>query len=497
MGLKSIVISLFAKRVVSKLRKDADRASEKQWETLKHLIQSARDTEFGSDHHFAEIRTYTDFKEKVPIRDYEAIKSYIDKARGGARNVLWPGQPVYFAKTSGTTSGVKYIPLTRESTPHHVNTARNALFAYVAETGNHTFFEGSMLYLSGSPDLQDENGIKIGRLSGIVNHQIPNWIKGNKLPSSKINSIESWEDKVAAMVKESSDRNLTLIGGIPPWVQMYYEELLHYTGKASVLQVFPNLSVFVYGGVNFDPYRAQLNNLMGREIDSIETFPASEGFFAFQDKFPHEGLLLNVNAGMFFEFIPLDQVHDTRPDRLCLDEVEQGVPYALIMSSNAGLWAYDIGDVVEFVSINPYRLRVSGRVAHFISAFGEHVIAKEVDRAIVYASDHLGLDVVEFTVAPQVNPDEGLPYHEWLIELSKPYADPSKIESLIDKSMQEQNIYYRDLRKGKVLSRAKVTLLQPNSFRQYMTSIGKLGGQNKVPRLANDRKIADKLIIKE
>lgn len=493
MGLKSFLIYPFARKIVADLRRDAANAITLQKQTLELLIQKATHTKFGIDHGFKQIKTYADFKENVPIRDYEDFKPYIDQLKMGSPDILWPGKPLFFAKTSGTTSGTKYIPLSKESTPYHVNTARNGLFSYMVETGNRSFLDGKMLYLSGSPVLQKTADIHTGRLSGIVNHQIPNWAKSNKLPSHEINCIDAWEEKVKAIVRECAHMDVRLVGGIPPWVQMFYEELLDYTGKSRVIDVFPNLSLFVYGGVNFEPYRSQLEQLVGRTTDSIETFPASEGFFAFQDKHPAEGLLLNTNAGMFFEFIPLNQIHNDHPERLSLENVETGTNYALVVSSNAGLWAYNIGDTVEFVNLDPPRLKVTGRIKHFISAFGEHVIGKEVENAMLEASNSLGFQVVEFTVAPQVNPRDGLPYHEWFVEMTGYSGDPAEIELKLDQAMQRQNIYYRDLIEGKILRPVKLSRLKPHAFRDYMHSIGKLGGQNKVPRLANDRKLADAL----
>jgi hypothetical protein len=408
--------------------------------------------------------------------------------------VLWPGNPSYLAKTSGTTSGAKYIPLTKESVPHHVNTARNSLFFHFIETGRGQYFDGKMIYLSGSPEMDLLGDIKTGRLSGIVNHQIPNWVKGNKLPTHQINCIAAWEEKVDAIADEALGKDVRLIGGIPPWVQMFYEVVLAKSGKSTIKEVFPNLDLFVYGGVNYEPYRSKLEELVGGRIDSVETFPASEGFFAFQDKHPHAGLLLNVDAGMFFEFVPTQELSSDQPKRLTLQDVELGTNYALIVTSNAGLWSYNIGDTVEFVSLEPYRLKVTGRIKHFISAFGEHVIGKEVEEALLEAIRTTGANIIEFTVAPQVNPTSGLPYHEWLIEFAKPPQNPDLFADVLDQHMQRQNIYYRDLIEGKILRPVKVTSLPAGTFRKYMESIGKLGGQNKVPRLGNDRKLADALL---
>ena len=464
-----------------------------QQSIFQNLIQTGTTTLFGSEHHFAKIKGYKDFAKQVPLRDYEQIRSYIEQIRSGVKDVLWPGTPLYFAKTSGTTSGAKFIPLTKESLPYHVNSARDALFNHFIETGSGDYFDGSMVYLSGSPEMERSSDIPVGRLSGIVNHQIPWWAKTNKLPSHDVNCINAWEEKVHAIALESKDKDVRLVGGIPPWVQMYYEVLIQQTGKSTIKEIFPNLSLFVYGGVNFEPYRAKLEELVGGRIDSLETFPASEGFFAYQDKHPSEGLLLNVNAGMYFEFVPVSDLQSENPTRISLKDVELGVNYALIVSSNAGLWAYDIGDTIEFVSLGPYRIVVTGRIKHFISAFGEHVIGKEVEKALAYAVSKTKTKIVEFTVAPEVNPGEGLPYHEWLIEFSHPPEDLGQFARLIDESMQAQNIYYKDLVEGKVLRNAIITPLAKDAFRNYMQSIGKLGGQNKVPRLANNRDLANRL----
>lgn len=479
---------------MAQVSQGAKNAVSDQKSTLTYLLKTAEKTAFGQDHQFSQINTHAEYCQQVPIRDYEELRPYFEQVVAGEKNILWPGKPTYLAKTSGTTSGVKYIPMTKASTPHHVITARDALFAYVRRKNSAKFFNGKMIYLSGSPILTETNGIATGRLSGIVNHQIPNWIKGNKLPKKEVNVIDDWETKVKAMATESIGQDVTLIGGIPPWVQMYYEEVLAQTGAGTVAEVFPNLSVFVYGGVNFEPYRSKLESLVGKSLDTIETYPASEGFLAYQDASETEGLLLNTNAGIFYEFVDPSEMFSTSARRLTLAEVELGVNYAIILSTNAGLWAYAIGDTVEFIGLNPYRLRVTGRVKHFISAFGEHVIGKEVDQAMIAACQELGITVNEFTVAPQVSPTEGLPYHEWLVASSEQIADQNRLANLLDLEVQRQNTYYRDLIEGKVLRPAVVTMVGADAFRRYMQSQGKLGGQNKVPRLANDRKIADLLI---
>lgn len=492
--MKSTLLRPYAKYVRWQVQKAADRAISAQENIRTALVRTARDTVFGKDHDFANIHTYADFKARVPILDYEAFKPYADRIRDGEKDISWINRPKYFAKTSGTTSGVKYIPLTQQSIPNHFGTARNALFNYFAETGKGKWLDGKMIFLSGSPEMSDTNGIPTGRLSGIVNHQVPAWLRTNQMPSYDTNCIEDWETKLERIVDETIDADMRLISGIPPWVQMYYERLLARSGKSTVLELFPNLEMFVYGGVNFEPYRKSLEGLVGGRIPSVETYPASEGFIAFQDTQTEEGLLLNANSGIFFEFIPAGEIFDETPKRLSLVQVEVGVNYAIILSTNAGLWGYNIGDTVEFVNLNPFRLKVTGRIKHFISAFGEHVIGKEVEDAMRFAADKHQVEVTEFTVAPQVTPaDGGLPFHEWFVEFATPPADLATFTKDLDAAMVKQNIYYQDLIVGGVLRRLVVRKTQAGAFRNYMKSQGKLGGQNKVPRLSNDRKIARQL----
>ena len=494
MEFKSAIIKPFAKIISKQISNWSANAIAAQEEIFEELIHVGQKTIFGKDHDFDQIKTYEDFKNQVPIRDYEGLKSYIDLIKKGEANVLWPGRPKYFAKTSGTTSGVKYIPLTKDSMPNHFGTARNALFNYYAKTGNGKFLNGKMIFLSGSPKLNSINNIPTGRLSGIVNHQVPTWLRTNQLPSYDTNCIEDWEEKLERIVTETLGQDMRLISGIPSWVQMYYERLIERSGKKTIKEIFPNYNVFVYGGVNYEPYRARMEELVGARIDSIETYPASEGFIAFQDDPNEKGLLLNAASGIFFEFIPADEIFNENPTRYSLGQIELGVNYAIIINNNAGLWGYNIGDTVEFVSTNPYRLIVSGRIKHFISAFGEHVIGKEVEKALLEVASQQNVRIIEFTVAPQVNPPNGdLPYHEWFVEFDNLPKNLESFSTLVDKKMEEQNIYYKDLIKGQILQCLKIRPMQKDSFITYMKSQGKLGGQNKVPRLSNDRKIANQL----
>jgi hypothetical protein len=429
----------------------------------------------------------------VPIRDYEGFRAYIDKIIAGEKDILWPGQPIYFCKTSGTTSGAKYIPITSDSIHNHIDSARNALLNYIAETGNSSFVNGKLIFLSGSPVLSKIGEIPLGRLSGIVNHHVPKYLRRNQMPSYETNCIEEWETKVDTITHETLKEDMTLISGIPSWVQMYFDKIQEKSNGKTIKEVFPNFSLFVYGGVNYEPYRSRFEKSIGSQIDSIELFPASEGFLAFQDKQPSQGLLLILNSGIFYEFIPADEFFSENPTRISLKDVELGVNYVIILNTNAGLWGYNIGDTVKFVTKDPYRLIVTGRIKHFTSAFGEHVIAEEVEYALKEAMKIEPAEVIEFTVAPQVNPASGLPYHEWLMEFRKAPANPERFRSLIDKGLQNKNIYYKDLIQGNVLRPLEIKPLKKNAFIEFMKSQGKLGGQNKVPRLSNDRNIAEEL----
>jgi GH3 auxin-responsive promoter len=488
MSIKSILAKLFAKNIYRKTQAWANNPVATQKGVFLDLMRQAKQTQFGKDHGFETIKTFEDFAKNVPIRDYEALKSYVDKVVKGEENVLWKGKPLYFAKTSGTTSGAKYIPLTRESMPYHIQAARDAILHYIHETGKSDFVDGKMIFLQGSPILEEKNGVKLGRLSGIVAHFVPKYLQKNRMPSWETNCIDDWETKVNAVVQETVEENMTVISGIPSWVQMYFEKLHQIKGKP-VGEIFKNFNLFIYGGVNYEPYRAKFENLIGRKVDSIELFPASEGFFAYQDSQKEKGMLLLLNSGIFYEFIKSDEFYTENPKRYTIGEVAQGVNYVLIISTNAGLWAYNIGDTIQFTCLKPYRVIVSGRIKHYISAFGEHVIGKEVESALQEAMAGTPVRVNEFTIAPQITPEQGLPYHEWCIEFENEPEDCDAFAKAIDNAMRKQNVYYDDLIVGKVLKTLVITKIAKNGFQNYMKSIGKLGGQNKIPRLSNDRVI--------
>ena len=490
--LKHALLKIASRFTKNQVYNWANKPIVTQENQFNYLIKKARNTKFGKNHGFSEISNYQEFKKRVPIRDYEGLREYFEKVKSGEKDILWPGKPIYLALTSGTTSGAKYIPITRESLPNHLNGAKNALLIYVAETNKTSFVNGKYIFVQGSPILQDISGILSGRLSGISAHHVPFYMKSNMLPSWGTNIIEDWENKVENIVKETISQDMTIISGIPSWVQMYFEKIVQKTNK-QISEVFPNFSLLIYGGVNFKPYKKKFISLIGKEVDSIELFPASEGFFAFQDKQDSNDLLLILNAGIFYEFINVEDFRDNRLERISLQNVKKDINYVMIISSSAGLWGYNTGDTVKFTSISPYRIIVTGRLKQSLSAFGEHVIVKEVEQAIEQAILKTGNVVVEFTVAPRFKSSSSPACHEWFIEFDGKVDEINNFKNLLDYELQKQNKYYKDLIEGKIIDKPVIRKIIKGGFKKYMSSIGKLGGQNKVPKIADNRKIADSL----
>jgi GH3 auxin-responsive promoter len=494
MGIKAFFSKPLAKLIHNQNQSWITNPVKAQETVFNQLRDGLKMTSFGNDHKAKDILNQKDFSDCIPIRDYEDLKPYINQVLEGQENVLWKGKPTYFAKTSGTTSGAKYIPITKDSMPNHINSARDALLNYVHETGNSAFFDKNLMFLSGSPTLDKKNGIYTGRLSGIVNHHIPGILKKNQKPSYETNCIEDWETKLDAIIEETINSPMSLISGIPPWVQMYFDKISERTGK-KIKDVFPDFELFVYGGVNFEPYKQKMFESIGKKIASIETYPASEGFIAYQNAQDNEGMLMLLNSGIYYEFIVAEEYFQENPKRISIQDVQIGVNYAIIINSNAGLWGYSIGDTIKFVSLEPVKIIVTGRIKHFISAFGEHVIGEEIEKAMQNTRTlHPEVEIVEFTVAPSVNPEKGTSRHEWFVEFATAPNDLIRFEQDLDEALVKLNIYYKDLIGGNILQKLRVYPLAPKSFIEYMRSEGKLGGQNKVPRLSNDRKIADGLM---
>ncbi len=494
MGLKSTLIKPFAQNACKKISTEAKAAVAHQSAIFKQLISVGARTAFGKDHGIEDQMSLETYQARVPVQDYEAFRPFVERIKQGEKDILWQGLPKYLATTSGTTSGMKYIPITKESLPNHIKSTRLALFNFAYKSNTCSLFDGKVIFLSGSPELDMLSGIPTGRLSGIVNHEIPLWLRRNQLPTLATNSIDDWNLKIEAIVKETVQQDMRLISGIPPWVKDYYVHLLDYTKKDTIMDIFPNYELFVYGGVNYEPYRANLENLVGKSLPSLELYPASEGFIAFQDEVEHQGMLLNTNSGIFFEFVPLDDIDLEHPRRLSIEEVELGIAYALVLTTNAGLWSYTIGDIVEFVDLDPYRIRVAGRTKHYISAFGEHVIGKEVDEAMQSALRKCAGAIAEFSVAPLIGSKQGeISRHDWFVEFIGASCDSACLAKELDKGLRLQNKYYDDLRASNMLVEPKIWSVRPGGFAKYMENQGKQGGQNKVPRLQNDRKLVEQL----
>lgn len=485
MSIKAALSKPYAEWVTRGVMRRAMDPVSTQRGVLRQLMAFGAATSFGREHRLHQVHDHPGLVQAVPLRDYEGFRPYIDRIASGERDVLWPGSPMYFCKSSGTTSGAKYIPITANSLPNHIRSARNALLAYIARTGNTGFVDGKMIFLQGSPVLDRKGTIPSGRLSGIVANHVPGYLQRNRMPSLATNSIPDWETKVEAIVSETMREDMRLISGIPAWTQMYFERLLARTGAPDVRSVFPRFSLFVHGGVNYAPYRGRMERLIGGGVDTIELFPASEGFIAYQDRSGEEGLLLVLDNGIYYGFLP---TADAGAKPLSIGEVELGINYALVLYTNAGLWGYEIGDTVRFVSLTPPRIMVTGRTKQFTSAFGEHVIAEEVEGALKDAMSIVPCDVTEFTVAPQPAPEEGLPYHEWFIEFASPPGPLQAFANEIDHALQKRNIYYRDLITGRVLRPLVITPVPRGRFAAWMRERGMNDAQSKVPRLANDRR---------
>ena len=493
MGFKKFIVKILANNNEKSIHKGSNNAIGHQLKLFKYLTSVLHKTEYGKILGAQKDITISSFQKKIPIVNYEKITPFINKIANGEKNVLWKGLPKYFVKTSGTTSGVKYIPLSREMLKIQIRSTKEALLLYAQQTKNYDIINGKMMFIQGSPVVGRYKKVPCGRLSGIVANYVPSFLQKNRLPSMKTNSIEDWELKIKNIINETRNQDLRLIGGIPPWVIMYLEALLKACNVNSIKKIFPNLSVFVYGGVNFSPYKNTFKKLVGK-IDFLELYPASEGFIGYQDNYKNTRMLLLTNHGVFYEFIEtLDFINNENPKRVWLKGVKLNTDYVIILNTCAGLWGYNIGDTIRFTSTNPYKIIITGRIQHFISAFGEHVINHEVETALAAAVQKHDSEIIGFTVCPETSPKEGLPGHDWFIEFGKEPIDFNGFITDLDLGLRRQNIYYNDLVKGGVIRPLKIIKLKRGGINNYMESVGKLGGQNKCPQISNDRTIGDYL----
>ena len=494
MSALSFILKIIAKRTFKKSISDQKNALMHQKNILNNLMSRGKSSLFLKDLHRPLIKSYNDFMLKIPVSGYESYRKYIELISRGHKHVLTCDSPMYFAITSGTTSGTKYIPLTKKMWDFQSQAIKELLLLYAYQTNNYNFSNAAMMFIQGSPELKFLNKVPFGKLSGIAARHVPFYLKKNRFPSMKTNSLSPWDFKIERIVKETWDKDMQILGGIPPWVITYLEALLKYTKKETAKDVFPNLKLYIHGGTSFDVYKKSFLKLCG-SIDTLEVYPASEGFFGYQNLLNEKGLLLLTNHGVFYEFIALSDFNKNNNKRVPLEGVELGVDYVMVVSTVAGLWAYNTGDTVSFVSKDPYRIVFSGRAAQYCSAFGEHVIEKEVQQALNEALEKFGGIVSEYSVCPYVstNKQQGSCHH-WFIEFVVPPKNMVDFSQYLNQRMMAQNIYYNDLVNSGVIDVLKIYSVKSGGFGEYMKSIGKFGGQNKCPHLSNKRNIGDFLL---
>ena len=490
MGFRGRIARPLVNRIERRIRHWAARPLECQQRYFRLLLATAPQTTYGRAMRIESGMNYAAYCDCVPLVDYEDLKPYVERIMAGEPDVLWPGKPDYLAMSSGTTSGKKYIPATPQGMQAMIRGMTDAFCSYIARSQHYDIWDGKTLPLTGSPALTMMGEIPSARVSGLMNHVLPWYARWNRVPSWETNSIADFERKISRILDETIGQDVRALTGLPVWLNFLFKRLRERTGK-KVIDVWPHLNVMLYGGLQVAPYTAGLCEAIGKDIDFVEIYNGSEGFFAFADQLDDPGLLLHMRTGCFYEFMPAEAYRAGKVERLQLQDVDLDVDYGLVLNSVSGLWGYNLGDTVRFTSREPYRLVFTGRLAHFTSAFNEHVIQVDVERAMQEAIEQEGGVVTEFTVAPQIHPETGPPYHEWFVEFAEPPNNLEAFRLKLDSVMQGGNHLYREMVAARAMRSLKLSLLQPDGFLQYMKSIGQVGEQHKVPRLKNDRSIAD------
>ncbi|GAA4274005.1 GH3 auxin-responsive promoter family protein [Aquimarina gracilis] len=472
--------------------------NEVQRELLHVLLETAKNTEFGKKYDFSSIRSYEEFKERVPIRSYEDYESMIERSRLGENNIFWPSTIKWFAKSSGTTSAKsKFIPVSQESLEDcHFAAGKDLLCMYLNNNEDSQLFTGKSLRLGGSKELYKENGTSFGDLSAIIIDNMPFWADFSSTPSSEISLLSDWEYKMKAIVNETIQENVTSLAGVPSWMLVLLNEVLEATRKESLFEIWNNLEVYFHGGVSFDPYRDQYAKILPKDsFKYYEIYNASEGFFAIQDHNDSSELLLMLDYGIFYEFIPMDAYGTSDEKIIPLNEVEIGKNYALVITTNAGLWRYKIGDTIRFTSIKPYRIKVSGRTKHHINVFGEELIIENAEEALQKATRATNSEIVDYTVAPIFMQGKEKGAHEWVIEFKKAPNDIDAFKHILDQNLQNVNSDYEAKRyNDTTLTILKVREARKGLFYDWLKMKDKLGGQHKIPRLSNTRTYVDELL---
>lgn len=477
--MKGLLFYLYSIIIVKKERYYSYNYEKYQLRILKKIIKNSIKTEFNPNKNIFTHNIIAQYQSEYKLTNYESILPFIEKIKCGELNVLTRDKINFLLKTSGTTGGHKYIPISKKGIIDQVNGAKKVLCFFAYYNKNADFVNKKMIFLQGSPLIDKEFNIPSGRLSGIVYHFVPKFFQRNKLPSYKNNIIENWESKVEAIIKEIENEDISIIGGIPPWCIQLFEKILLRKKIKNLSNLYPNLTLYIHGGVDFSPYKNKVSNLLGNKVKTLDTFPASEGFFAIQDHPEAQDMLLLINQGIFYEFRTLNI-----PDApvISLSEVKLNTNYELIISNLSGLYRYQIGDIIQFTSIKPFRIKVAGRTKQYISAFGEHVIGNEIDQSIAHIIKKYNLSITEFHVCPNVAKKR----YEWLIEGNINLDILSEINLELDKNLSLQNPYYNHLIKGNIINSCNITLLNNNVFQKYRVKYNKLGDQNKVIRISND-----------
>jgi len=473
--------------------------AEVQQDTFVKLIQKAADTEWGRTYGYRDIRSVCDFQQRVPVQGYESFKPYIDRLRQGEVNLLWPGEIKWFAKSSGTTDDKsKFIPVSRECLEDcHFRGGKDILAIYCQNNPETRLFSGKGLTLGGSHRIDNYNNQSYyGDLSAILIENMPFWTEFIRTPSHEVALLERFEEKLDRIAQQTVTENVTSIAGVPSWNLVMLKHLLKHTGKSSVLEIWPNLEVFIHGGVSFVPYREQFRRIIPSDsMKYLEAYNASEGFFAIQDDPSSSDMLLMLDYGVFFEFLPMEEINNPFPKAYTIGEVEKDRNYALVISTNAGLWRYLIGDTIRFSSLYPHKLTISGRTRHFINVFGEEVIVDNSDKALRIACDKTGSEIIDYTAAPVYMSDESQGAHEWLIEFSLPPDDMEYFAELLDQALMSLNSDYEAKRyRNLTLRKPIVHQATSGTFYKWLHQREKLGGQNKIPRLSNERNYIEELL---
>lgn len=480
MSLKAILFLKFSQWKIKKEYETHRNASFYQTKFLHQILAKNQNTLFGKEYYFGQIADYSQYQKRIPIRSYEEFLPYIEKVKLGEKQVLTTSDPAYLLMTSGTTAGSKYIPITKTGIKHQIDAALKVLCFQAVNSGSAEFMDSKMIFLQGSPALDYSLNIPTGRLSGVVYHHVPKFFQRNKLPSYEANIIEDWQTKLDAIVDETYREDISILGGIPPWCLQYFEKLLEKSNSINLKSLFPNLAMYIHGGLDFSNYKDKVSKLLGENVSCLQTFPASEGFFALQDRMESDDMLLLLNQGVFYEFRTFG---DNANNVLTINDVSLHKRYELIITNNSGLYRYAMGDLIEFTYLRPYRIKVVGRTSQFISAFGEHVIAYEVEKAMERASASLELKIEDYYVSADVEQKQYI----WQVEFANSIDKARIIEfqNRLDVELAILNKYYHHLIAGKIINSCAIHEVDAGFFSRHREKLGKLGGQNKVVRLGN------------